>query len=73
MKFNAEAFDETGNRRDLLLQTLTQGTRASLASMRAAIETIASFPDMDKAARDRRLSAAATPLRLMWQYAPARR
>ncbi len=44
---------ETGNRRDLLLQTLTQGTRASLASMRAAIETIASFPDMDKAARDR--------------------
>ena len=44
---------ETGNRRDLLLQTLTQGTRASLASMRAAVETIASFPDMDKAARDR--------------------
>jgi len=44
---------ETGNRRDLLLQTLTQGTRASLASMRAAIETIASFPDMDAAARDR--------------------
>ncbi len=44
---------ETGNRRDLLLQTLTQGTRASLASMRAAIETIASFPDMDKAAQDR--------------------
>ena len=44
---------ETGNRRDLLLQTLTQGTRASLASMRAAIETIASFPDMDQAARDR--------------------
>ena len=44
---------EAGNRRDLLLQTLTQGTRASLASMRAAIETIASFPDMDQAARDR--------------------
>ena len=44
---------EAGNRRDLLLQTLTQGTRASLASMRAAVETIAAFPDMDKAARDR--------------------
>jgi DNA polymerase-3 subunit epsilon len=44
---------ETGNRRDLLLQTLTQGTRASLASMRAAVETIASFPDMDKAAQER--------------------
>jgi DNA polymerase III subunit epsilon len=44
---------EAGNRRDLLLQTLTQGTRASLASMRAAVETIASFPDMDREARDR--------------------
>jgi DNA polymerase-3 subunit epsilon len=44
---------ETGNRRDFLLQTLTQGTRASLASMRAAIETIASFPEMDRASRDR--------------------
>ena len=35
---------ETGSRRDTLLQTLTQGTRASLASVRAAVETIASFP-----------------------------
>jgi DNA polymerase-3 subunit epsilon len=37
---------EAGQRRDLLLQTLTQGTRASLGSIRAAVETIASFPDM---------------------------
>ena len=44
---------ETGSRRDSLLQTLTQGTRASLASVRAAVETIASFPDMDNAARGR--------------------
>jgi len=44
---------EAGNRRDLLLQTLTQGTRASLASVRAAIETIASFPDMNDDARAR--------------------
>ena len=44
---------ETGSRRDQLLQTLTQGTRASLANMRAAVETIASFPDMDKGKRDR--------------------
>ena len=44
---------EAGNRRDLLLQTLTQGTRASLGSIRAAIEMIASFPDMAKDARDR--------------------
>jgi len=44
---------ETGSRRDSLLQTLTQGTRASLASVRAAVETIASFPEMDNAARSR--------------------
>ena len=44
---------ESGNRRDLLLQTLTQGTRASLASVRAAVETIAAFPDMDKDAQGR--------------------
>jgi DNA polymerase III subunit epsilon len=44
---------ETGNRRGLLVQTLTQGTRASLASMRAAVETIVSFPDMARDAQDR--------------------
>ena len=44
---------ETGSRRDSLLQTLTQGTRASLASVRAAVETIASFPEMDNEARNR--------------------
>jgi len=44
---------ETGNRRDLLLQTLTQGTRASLGSMRAAVETIAAFPEMERQAQDR--------------------
>ncbi len=44
---------ETGSRRDLLLQTLTQGTRASLGSVRAAVETIAAFPDMDKEAQSR--------------------
>jgi DNA polymerase-3 subunit epsilon len=44
---------ESGNRRDLLLQTLTQGTRASLGSVRAAVETIAAFPEMDKGAQGR--------------------
>ncbi|MEP7183134.1 MAG: exonuclease domain-containing protein [Betaproteobacteria bacterium] len=44
---------ESGNRRDLLLQTLTQGTRASLGSVRAAVETIAAFPEMDKEAQGR--------------------
>jgi DNA polymerase-3 subunit epsilon len=40
-------------RRDKLLQTLTEGTRASLANMRAAVETITSFPDMEAAAQGR--------------------
>lgn len=44
---------ESGSRRDLLLQTLTQGTRSSLGSVRAAVETIAAFPDMDKEAQGR--------------------
>jgi DNA polymerase-3 subunit epsilon len=44
---------EAGNRRDLLLQTLTQGTRASLGSIRAAVETITAFPEMDKPAHER--------------------
>jgi DNA polymerase-3 subunit epsilon len=44
---------ESGSRRDSLLQTLTQGTRASLASVRAAVETITSFPEMDNDARGR--------------------
>jgi DNA polymerase-3 subunit epsilon len=44
---------ESGSRRDVLLQTLTQGTRASLGSIRAAVETIASFPDMERDAQQR--------------------
>ena len=40
-------------RRDKLLQTLTEGTRASLANMRAAVETITAFPDMDAGAQRR--------------------
>ncbi|HYQ99820.1 MAG TPA: exonuclease domain-containing protein [Casimicrobiaceae bacterium] len=44
---------ESGNRRDLLLQTLTQGTRASLGSIRAAVETIAAFPEMTGEERNR--------------------
>lgn len=44
---------EAGNRRDRLLQTLTQGTRASLGSVRAAVETIIGFPDMSSEERHR--------------------
>lgn len=35
------------SRRDLLLESLTEGSRASLANIRAAVETLLSFPDMN--------------------------
>ncbi|MCB0194769.1 MAG: PAS domain-containing protein [Anaerolineae bacterium] len=38
---------EASTRRDILLQSLTEGTRASLANIRAAIETIEEYPEMD--------------------------
>ncbi|HXV41560.1 MAG TPA: exonuclease domain-containing protein, partial [Anaerolineae bacterium] len=40
---------QTSNRRDILLQSLTEGVRASLGSIRAAIETIQEYPEMDTA------------------------
>ncbi len=43
---------ETDSRRDALLQLLTQDTRAALANIRAAVETIWQFPDMNNAKRD---------------------
>lgn len=43
---------ETDSRRDALLQSLTQDTRAALANIRAAVETIWQFPDMNNAKRD---------------------
>lgn len=44
---------ELNSRRDALLQSLTEGTRASLANIRAAIETMQDFPDMDTVRRGR--------------------
>ncbi|NJN92948.1 MAG: PAS domain-containing protein [Anaerolineales bacterium] len=38
---------QASNRRDILLKSLTEGIRASLASIRAAIETIEEYPEMD--------------------------
>jgi len=38
---------ERSNRRDVLLQSLTEGTRSTLANIRAAVETILDYPDMD--------------------------
>lgn len=44
---------EKASRRDRLLQSLTEGTRASLANIRAAIETMLAFPEMEPARRQR--------------------
>jgi DNA polymerase-3 subunit epsilon len=38
---------EMEGQRDDLLQSLTQGTRASLATIRAAVENMVAFPEMD--------------------------
>jgi len=40
---------QRSQRRDTLLQALTEGVRASLANIRTAIETIEQFPEMDAA------------------------
>jgi hypothetical protein len=36
---------ETSDRRDALLRELTEGTRASLGSIQAAIETVIDYPE----------------------------
>lgn len=44
---------EINSRRDALLQSLTEGTRASLANIRAAIETMLAYPAMSEEHRRR--------------------
>jgi DNA polymerase-3 subunit epsilon len=44
---------ESGTRRDFLLRALTEGIRASLANMRAAVETMLEYPDLDQVKRHR--------------------
>jgi DNA polymerase-3 subunit epsilon len=43
---------ESESKRDQLLQSLTEGSRASLGSIRAAVETLADYPDMEPAQRE---------------------
>jgi DNA polymerase-3 subunit epsilon len=42
---------ETESRRGVLLQSLSQGQRGSIANIRAAIETVLEYPDMDDGRR----------------------
>jgi DNA polymerase III subunit epsilon len=44
---------ETSERRDALFRALTEGTRAPLGAIRAAIESMLDYPDMDVAQRHR--------------------
>lgn len=44
---------ESDSRREGLLRQLTEGTRASLANIRAAVETMQQYPDMDADRRRR--------------------
>jgi DNA polymerase-3 subunit epsilon len=44
---------EDTSRRDQLLQQLTEGSRAALANLRAAAETMQQYPDMDEPRRQR--------------------
>lgn len=43
---------ERETRRDLMLQALTEGSRASLANIRAAVEALHDYPDMEASERD---------------------
>jgi DNA polymerase III subunit epsilon len=44
---------EVESQRDQMLQSLTEGSRASLANVRAAVENLLSYPDMETEQRDR--------------------
>jgi DNA polymerase-3 subunit epsilon len=44
---------ELDSTRDMLLQSFTEGSRASLANIRAAVETLADYPDCEAKQRDR--------------------
>jgi DNA polymerase-3 subunit epsilon len=44
---------EVESQRDQMLQSLTEGSRASLANIRAAVENLIDYPDMESDQRDR--------------------
>jgi DNA polymerase-3 subunit epsilon len=58
---------ENEARRDQLLQQLTEGSRASLGAIRAAVETLSAYPDMDAGQRDAFVKVIADETRAMSQ------
>ncbi len=58
---------ETETKRDQMLQSLTEGSRAPLGSIRAAVETLADYPDMEAAQRDSFINMVRDEVRAMSQ------
>ena len=58
---------ENETRRDHMLQSLTEGSRASLAGIRAAVETLSDYPDMEPEQRDSFVGVIRDEVRAMSQ------
>jgi DNA polymerase-3 subunit epsilon len=58
---------ELESRRDALLQSLTEGSRASLGNIRAAVENLLDYPDMEAGQRDRFVGIVRDEVRAMGQ------
>ena len=56
---------EMESRRDLMLQQLTEGSRAALANIRAAVETLLDYADIEAGQRDRFLHIISDEVRGM--------
>ncbi len=55
------------SQRDLMLQSLTEGSRSSLANIRAAVENLLDYPDMEADQRDRFIAIMRDEVRAMGQ------
>ncbi|MGB4948142.1 MAG: exonuclease domain-containing protein [Candidatus Competibacter denitrificans] len=56
---------EADTTRDMLLQSLTEGSRAALANIRAAVETLTAYPDCEPIHRDRFLQVIREEARML--------
>ncbi|MER2558987.1 MAG: exonuclease domain-containing protein [Candidatus Competibacter denitrificans] len=56
---------EVDTTRDMLLQSLTEGSRAALANIRAAVETLTAYPDCEPIHRDRFLQVIREEARML--------